>query len=110
MKTIQSNYSDIIDLIRKKCPDAQLYVQSNLPCDQSVSAELTNDVLVNHVRELNGFLQTQCAEKGATFINLYPLFEIEGKRLDPKLTYDGLHLNHEGYIVWTNAIQNVMAN
>ena len=61
------------------------------------------------IPEINARLETLAKEKKITFINLYPLFTEKGTNvLKKELTYDGLHLNDEGYKVWVDAIKKKM--
>ncbi len=100
----QKRYAEIISTIRKDCPEAALYVQSNLPTAHMGGSDATNSMVLLEVNLLNAFLQEQCTMNGATFIDLYPLFELNGM-LNERYTYDGLHINNEGYKIWTSAIQ-----
>ena len=40
-------------------------------------------------------------------IDLYPLFVNKKEQLKNNLTYDGLHLNEQGYEVWSNLIKPI---
>jgi lysophospholipase L1-like esterase len=100
----KSNYSAIIDYIKKECPETKFFIQSNLPTDYHVVNNLPNDTILQYVNDLNIFLRAQCEQKGATFIDMYSKFESDKKVLQSVLTYDGLHLSYEGYKVWTEVI------
>jgi len=39
-----------------------------------------------------------------TYINLFDLFRTENNELNPEFTFEGLHLNGQGYLVWKKAI------
>ncbi len=105
---IKTQYEQIITQLQKLCPLSKIYVQSNLPTTNIGGNEIANDYVVSLVRDLNAFLELMCTEKNVTFINLYPLYELNGRELNPLYTYDGLHLNDEGYVVWANQVRSLL--
>ena len=95
--------------IQKESPETKVYLQSLLPINESFNRykKLTNKTY--QIPEINARLETLAKEKKITFINLYPLFTEKGTNvLKKELTYDGLHLNDEGYKVWVDAIKKKM--
>lgn len=95
--------------IQKESPETKVYLQSLLPINESFNRykRLTNKTY--QIPEINARLETLAKEKKITFINLYPLFTEKGTNvLKKELTYDGLHLNDEGYKVWVDAIKKKM--
>ena len=95
--------------IQKESPETKVYLQSLLPINESFNRykRLTNKIY--QIPEINARLETLAKEKKITFINLYPLFTEKGTNvLKKELTYDGLHLNDEGYKVWVDAIKKKM--
>ncbi len=101
---IKSQYEQIILSLIKQCPQAQLYVQENLPTRGIGNTDAKNRQYIEQTKDLSQFLQNVCAEHAVTFIPLYTLFESPVDQLNPSLTYDGLHLNEAGYQVWARAI------
>jgi lysophospholipase L1-like esterase len=103
---IKMQYGAIIDQLSKDCPNARIFVQSNLPTSgMGGNAEANNAVLAK-VNDLNAFLFTTCEAKHISFINMYPSFEATDLTLKPEYTYDGLHLSDAGYVVWSNLIRD----
>ena len=95
--------------IQKESPETKVHLQSLLPINESFNRykRLTNKTY--QIPEINARLETLAKEKKITFINLYPLFTEKGTNvLKKELTYDGLHLNDEGYKVWVDAIKKKM--
>ena len=95
--------------IQKESPETKVYLQSLLPINESFNRykRLTNKTY--QIPEINARLETLAKEKKITFITLYPLFTEKGTNvLKKELTYDGLHLNDEGYKVWVDAIKKKM--
>ncbi len=101
---IKSQYAEILNELQTYCPDATLYVQSNLPTSGMGGNDQSNAAILEKVKDLNLFLSAQCQEKNISFVNLYPWFENADLKLNPSYTYDGLHLNDAGYILWTEQI------
>lgn len=60
------------------------------------------------VARLNETLRPIARESGARFLDLNALTARDGV-LDPDLTYDGLHLDAAGYIVWSGALRPILA-
>jgi lysophospholipase L1-like esterase len=89
-------------------PDVEVVVQSILPHgDQNTTWEgkaklerVSND----RIRSLNERLAAIAEYEGATFLDLFDLFETESGQLRPELSTDGLHLNEQGYLVWRTAL------
>mgnify|MGYP006238200167 CR=1 FL=1 len=52
------------------------------------------------------FIENQ-QNKSYTVIDLYSLFVDNKGQLKNNLTYDGLHLNEQGYEVWSNFIKPI---
>lgn len=94
------NYKKIIDSIQIKSPNTKIYIQSELPVDDAIHYTRKNSDL----KEINRHLQIICSEKDLIYINLFSLFEDEKGKLNPKYSYDGLHVNGEGYLIWKKAI------
>lgn len=98
------NYSELLRNMRMQCPGAQIYVQSNLPTTGMGGSAEINASVVRQVRSLNDFLREQSKALGIAFVDMYKAFEVNGGELNPAYTYDGLHLNDEGYKVWSQYI------
>lgn len=97
-ETILENLKQIISIARKESPLTKIYVHSLLPSTHEYA--IYNDV----IRKYNSQLEPYCASNGIDYIDLYDLFENEG-RLNKKFTYDGIHLNGDGYRVWQKVLQ-----
>lgn len=62
----------------------------------------------NEVAELNSRLAAYAQKNSIEFINLIPLMTTNDLLRD-ELTYDGLHLNADGYRIWGNEVEKVLA-
>lgn len=107
--TLLNNYREIIRDLRWVHPDAQIVVQSILPHSDKHSSWEGRDRLLKisnrRIRDLNQELKFIAQEEGAYFLNLHFLFTDAEGNLKPELSTDGLHLNQQGYLVWSSALK-----
>jgi lysophospholipase L1-like esterase len=83
-------------IIKSKQTKTKVYIQSILP---------TSDSLINTiVQDYNQKIARIAINENIQFLNIYPKF-IFHHRLKDNLTYDGLHLTTQGYLVWKSAIE-----
>ncbi|MCH5346615.1 MAG: sialate O-acetylesterase [Muribaculaceae bacterium] len=96
--------ASLLDHIIENSPTTEIYLQSALPINNDFNRYKNiigkDDVVVAY----NKLLEQLAAERGITFINLYPLFVNEEGKLDPLYTNDGLHLLGNAYIKWRDVI------
>lgn len=100
------NKVEFITEARDKWPNSEIYVQSILP---------RNDNYSGTISELNKlmptFIDAAASDTSAVdvakvaYLNLTEEFSSTPGVLNPALTYDGLHLNAEGYRVWGEALK-----
>ena len=93
-------YSDLIEKIQEILPNATLYIQSVLPIAKEQEKTKSNET----IRLFNKHLEQLAIKHGATYIDLYTLYLLNGE-LNPALTNDGIHLRPEAYTIWANAIR-----
>ena len=87
----------IIETFQKVKPDTKIHIQSVMP------REAENMTAVNGI---NVAFEALAAKKGVTYIDLSPIFAAPDGTLKPELTYDGLHLNLEGYRAWEKVLKS----
>jgi lysophospholipase L1-like esterase len=109
LERIKSQYEEIIVALKQRCPNAAIYIQSNLPTTNMGGNAIANAEVVNQVKSLNTFNINLCEKYQVQFINLYPLFETDNNELVAAYTYDGLHLSDEGYKVWANEVDQLLS-
>ncbi|MEM9927184.1 MAG: SGNH/GDSL hydrolase family protein [Cyanobacteria bacterium P01_D01_bin.50] len=106
---ILKNQRQTMAYLRKKHPKAQIIIQSILPHQGEKATWEGKDKLLaipnSRIRKLNQQLQTIAAKEDVKYLHLYPLFADKQGNLRSKLTTDGLHLNPNGYLVWSSALQ-----
>jgi lysophospholipase L1-like esterase len=102
LEEVTGNYKQLINelLARKINPviQATFLVGTYWP-----EYEEKNEMIV----ALNQQLQCIAKEKGLMFIDINPFIAPEGF-LRPELTYDGLHLNAQGYEIWLPAVAKAL--
>jgi lysophospholipase L1-like esterase len=104
-EVIAANYKKIIEQLKAGTPDTKIFIQSVLPLNPQYRKFPQHYDKVDHVIILNKLLKDLAIQQQVAFINLYPLFLDQQNRLDEKYTTDGLHLNSEGYKVWTKFLK-----
>lgn len=96
------DYERLIKLIIEKSPKTELYIQSVLPTDNR--ERLQNVDII----EINKGLVKMTKKYNLTYINLFDLFKTETDELNSEFSFEGLHLNGQGYIVWKKAIEQYL--
>jgi lysophospholipase L1-like esterase len=108
-KIILDNQLQIIRYLKKVHPQTQIVVQSILPHGgEETTWERREKLLAisnSRIRSLNQQLQAIAQKEGVKYLNLHPLFANEQGNLRFELSTDGLHLNSQGYLVWSSALQ-----
>lgn len=102
--TIAAKVANILDRISSETPDTKVYLQSCLPINNSFGRYKAIFGKEDQVPLLNETLKSKAAERGITWIELYPLFTNSEGLLREDLTNDGLHLLAPGYLIWRDAI------
>ncbi|GAB4322983.1 MAG: SGNH/GDSL hydrolase family protein [Bacteroidales bacterium] len=104
-----SNLDKIIRQVRLKAPGAKIIVQSVLPVEGKISVRYLDDPdrANDLVRKYNERIQQLCDLQQVRFVDLYPRFEADGS-LDPAYSWDGIHPNGKGYLVWLKQISPIL--
>ena len=107
-KEVLANIKSIIREIRQKSPETELYLQSLLPVNPDFPIFPDHTDKARQIKNINTVLRRMANDYGAVFVDLYPLFTVEGDKLNPRYTNDGLHLTGAGYAVWKEAIASFL--
>jgi lysophospholipase L1-like esterase len=94
------NYKLIIEKIRLASPDTKIYLQSLLPTFNHNIVSKDSVVVLNHM------IKTVADDYSLIFINLYNDFLDEKGYMNMKFSFDGVHLNGQGYLLWKQLIEN----
>lgn len=106
---ILANYKKIIQRIKKESPKTKIYFNTLLPVNNSFTdrAHFNKD---EHILYINAELKKLGQAEKITVIDIYPHFLDAEKKLDKKYTYDGLHLDMEGYQKWAAILKPYLIN
>ena len=102
IKDFERWYVLMLDSALSALPDANLFVESILPVTTS-----SNYCSNEKIRKANKFIRTIAEERNITYINLFDSYAIDGF-LPEYMSYDGLHLKSEAYIIWEQEIEKYL--
>lgn len=100
---ILESYEQLVDNLTNQS-SAIIYVNSILPV-QDLPGEFYQN---SEILALNRSLKQLCQSKGAIYIDFGDTFTDDLGNLDTTLTYDGLHLNDNGYFAWAQILQSLL--
>lgn len=110
-RDIALNVKEMIEIIHYNCMDAKIYLVAAIPCLESMhgykasgSGIRSNDVLKMIYKEYKNVIPYDYV----TFIN--PFMNLCNKNGQPIENYfvDGLHINDQGYQVYTSVIKDIL--
>jgi lysophospholipase L1-like esterase len=93
---IGNNIRMIAKIIFEKSADTKIYVQTILPTDQSI--------MKDNISKVNEIIKSNAKDGAYEVIDLHSVFTDSNGLLKKELTYDGTHLNDDGYKQWVNFI------
>lgn len=97
---IEADLAALLDTLRSAHPAAPIVLDELLPtADRGMDAD---------VRACNEALHRLAGRAGADVLPLYGAFA-QGDVIDPSLTYDGVHLNADGYDRWADLLAPVFS-
>jgi lysophospholipase L1-like esterase len=100
---IINNYKKILEQIETDSPNTLIYAQSILPVNKSLNGSAMADN--NKIIDLNNKVK-QLENDHVKFIDIFDSLKTNDNELNKDFTYDGTHLNEEGYKIWTNIIKD----
>jgi lysophospholipase L1-like esterase len=107
--TLLDHQEEIVRSLRDAHPKAQIVLQSILPHGGAGAKWEGRDRLraipETRIQDLNQELEAIARQEGVYFLDLYSLFTDAQGDLRADLSTDGLHLNAQGYQVWSIALQ-----
>ncbi|HMA62997.1 MAG TPA: GDSL-type esterase/lipase family protein [bacterium] len=107
--TIFSRYERIIKRVKSSSPKTELFVQSVLPVNPEFKKFSNHVNKTNQIIELNKKLKKLCKNYKLSYIDLHSFFKIEGNKLNPEYTNDGLHLTGKGYLLWKSLVEGYIS-
>ncbi|MBA2499516.1 MAG: sialate O-acetylesterase [Chitinophagaceae bacterium] len=102
---IVDNYRRIIRQIKIESPRTEIFFQTILPVNNEFKDrhQFNKD---DHIHTVNSLLKQLVLIENIHLIDLHPHFLNKENKLDKKYTYDGLHLNADGYKKWASILIN----
>lgn len=105
---ISRNHERIIKLIRENSANTKLYVQSILPVNEVMLADIYAKITNDRVAKANEKLKELTQKYNCTYIDLHQS-KLKGDdgQLKKELSTDGLHLQPSAYILWANYLKSL---
>ena len=97
VKQIFKEYENLVRELIKKSPTTKIYIQSILP---TIKRKNNRKIV-----EINKILKAMSQELNLTYIDLYSHFTDSSNQLQAELTFDGLHINGKGYLLFKKIIE-----
>ncbi|MEB3211864.1 MAG: GDSL-type esterase/lipase family protein [Leptolyngbyaceae bacterium] len=108
-RQLLDNQQQIIRELSQMHPSTTIVLQSILPHSAENATWEGKERLMaisnDRIRALNQDLAAIATAENVQFLDLAPLFSDRQGNLPMELSTDGLHLNGEGYAIWSNALQ-----
>jgi lysophospholipase L1-like esterase len=99
-ETTLANYESIVANLRKHLPASRLFLQSVLPVNRRWDRARNVDIA-----RLNEHIERLAKWYDSTFIDLHSQFCTGDGQLRADLSNDGLHLNSNGYALWSKIVR-----
>ena len=87
---------ELISGFKRAKPKTEIYIQSVLPREEEALPQVVR---------INAAYKALAKTMGVNYIDLTPVFAAPDGTLKPELTYDGLHLNEQGYEAWAEVLK-----
>jgi lysophospholipase L1-like esterase len=97
---IADNIRKIIVRIENESPSTNIYLESILPVNPDLKGFPQHYDKNAHVVSTNALLKNVAAETKVRFVDTYTFFCDENKKLKKEYTFEGLHINAQGYDAW----------
>lgn len=95
--------------IKTECSQTSLLLQTLLPINEDFHQWRLLEGKSHDIVQVNEGLRRMATEAHLDLLDLYPYFlDGQGVNLKTDLTIDGLHLNEEGYKVWTDLLRQAL--
>jgi lysophospholipase L1-like esterase len=103
---------DIIIDIKKNRPNAEIYLESIYPINNTDNDKINHDMVSirnnDTIKEINKELEKLCYSGNCEYVNMYDLLIDENDNLKLEYTEEGLHISDEGYKVITKKLREVL--
>jgi lysophospholipase L1-like esterase len=99
---VGNNVLSIIEQINEKSPETKVYLQTLLPTHE--------DFMNQNILKVNTMLKQQKGERSYILIDLNASFKNDKGFLKEAFTYDGVHLNENGYDHWVKILKPMISS
>lgn len=103
-----SKYADIIDAVRERVPEAEIYIQSVLPISRAADARNEYGCNMQAINKINDALRQLAADEGVHYIDVAASMTDSGGFLPDEAASDGVHLKKKYCRIWMNYIEENM--
>ena len=106
-KAFISTYTNLVNLVKEKLPDADIYVQAILPMSKKTAESDTYSPMGGNgkIAEYNEALLDLCEFEGLYFVDLCEVFADENGDLNATDSGDGIHLGSKSYHRWADYLR-----
>lgn len=103
---IIDRYEKILKSIKDHLPDTLVYVMSIIPQNSDIGTYSSIDYKDSNeiITRLNEQINSLVTKYSYTYLDLFSLL-LNDDGLNKNYSDDGLHLNKEGFIIWTNLLK-----
>lgn len=108
---VASRYRSMVAAIKRSSPRTQIIIQSILPVSKKNYASRPPDLadtlqrtLNASIRKVNEKIKTLADGHRVIYVDIHSRLLDRQNQLNDKYSFDGLHLNGDGYKVWKQAI------
>jgi len=114
--SVSNNIITIADVIYKRSPNTQVYVQTTLPINNKLHKKTFGTFpvheipLPDQINQINFLLKKSIGQNHYMIIDLHDIFLDRNGLLSKKYTFDGVHLNEAGYKKWSNFINKYISS
>lgn len=109
-ETTVNNYRSIVEGIRIALPDAALYCMSILPQNEVLEtySSLKVSETTGKIKSMNEKIREIASDNACGYVDLFSAVNDGNDRLIRSYSDDGLHLNVNGFAVWTSVLHPLL--
>ncbi|MDE6006416.1 MAG: hypothetical protein K2G67_02550 [Muribaculaceae bacterium] len=107
---LAARYRSLVAKIKEQSPDTELFIQSVMPINNSITKYKSLIGKEKTIRQFNERIKAIAESAGATYVDLWPALADGKGNLKKAYTNDGLHLTGAGYKAWRDAIRELVVS
>lgn len=106
--SVLMNYNTLLTQMRQYWPTAKIHLLSVLPVEYESFTHTA--IYRQNVEQLNAGIEALANATNTFYVAMTAAFATDHGNINPLYTYDGLHLNNAGYLVWKKEIGPYLQN